>query len=320
MKLSDLGEREIIRHLNRFANNEMPEDCALIESGRHYIMISSDSVSVENNIPEGAPDELIGEFLAGINLSDIAAMGGIPIGMVIDVLAPPDTEMESLEGIYMGASRRLSQFGSYIMGGDTKEAKELILAGTIFGRQLKNKVIRRSGIAAGQIIGITGKLGKCVTGYHLYRSGYRINHAIRLMLDFVPRVREGQILADSGVKFMTDLSDGLFSSIWQIKESFGLGARIVGDDIPVYSGIKKAADITDIDTVIEACNFGGDYELMFTVNNEDYEGFREQMKKSGVEVHFIGDLYHGDPILFREDRWHKIEKKGYEHFTKNRYV
>ncbi len=314
LKLSEIGEREIIRRISSQYGPNVLEDSAVIGFEDMDILVSTDSASFRNNLPREASPELIGKFLASINLSDIAAMAGIPLGMVVNLLAPPDTEYEFIESVYKGIRDRLMEFGCGIIGGDTKESGELILSGTIIGKQESKFTVRRKGIAGGQIIGVTGSLGRGAAGYIFYRHGYRKSYGMKLMLDFIPRVREAQILAREGVRYLTDLSDGLYSSLWQIKNASGLGAKIVAEDLPLFSGLNKAEEISGVDPIEMACNYGGDYELMFTIDNQKYGKFKAAMKKQNIPVSFIGEIYEGDIIIYNDEKWSTVSERGFEHF------
>ncbi len=314
MKLSQIGEREIIRRLTSESGVGELEDCAVLNFGDEQLLLSTDSVSYENNIPRGADPEMVGKFLASINLSDIAAMGGIPIGMLISLFLPPDTEFEFLEKVYRGINMRLREFNCKILGGDTKESSTFSIAGTIVGKSGSGGAVRQGGIASGQVIGVTGSLGRAAAGKIFYENGYRKSHGIRLMLDFMPRIREALALARNGAKFMTDLSDGLYSSLWKIKDSTGFGARIVAEDIPIHTSMEKAGEISSIDIIETACNYGGDYEIMFTIENREYGDFRKNMAEEKIPVFFIGEVYGGDIIAYRDNEWKKVTGRGYEHF------
>ncbi len=315
MKLRDLGEREIIKSVvSKFTGNRHLNDCAVIDNGEDYLLLSTDLASMRNNIPSGSPPELIGEFVASINLSDIAAMAGIPIGMMISLSLSPSYDDEFLYQIMRGVRRKLSFFNAEILGGDTKEGDELEIAGTIIGRQKKNITRFRTDIKKDQIIGITGNVGRAYAGYMFYSSGYAVTRGIELMLDLNPRIREAQIISELGGKFMTDLSDGLFSSVWNLKSDFGIGVKIVYDEIPFHGELKRAAKLFGKNLGSTALSFGGDYELMFTIDNSIYRDFRESLESEKIPVSFIGQTWMGDNIIFRDERWEPMKQKGYEHF------
>lgn len=317
MKLSDIGERSIIQNINKhFMKGADLNDCALIDNGDEYILLSTDLASTRTNIPEGASPTSIGEFAAAINLSDIAAMAGIPFGMTVSLAVDPETEEEFLFNIMNGIQRKLHEFDSEILGGDTKEGTGLNITGTILGKQKKEKTILRSGIRKGQVLGVTGNLGRAAAGYVFYRSSYNIKKGLDMILKFTPRVNEALTIAEHGAKFMTDISDGLYSSLSQIRRDSGLGAKIVEDELPAHRDVPKASSVSGAERLDLVAGFGGDYELLFTIDNSDYSDFSEAMKAEGIPVSFIGDVWEGENIIFNGEDWRPVTSKGYEHFQK----
>ncbi len=317
MKLSDLGERSIIREINnRFMKGTPMNDCATIESGDEFILVSTDLASTSTNIPDGAKPRLIGEFAASINLSDIAAMAGVPVGMMVSLAVKPDTDDEFLFSVMEGIQRKLRAYDADILGGDTKEGKDLSITGTVLGRQKKSRTLMRSNIREGQVLCVTGNLGRAASGYVFYRSGYSVARGIDMIMNLVPRIREAQIIAEHGGKFMTDISDGLFSSLTQMKKDLGIGAKLVQDEVPVNPNVKKASEISGATELDITAGFGGDYELLFTIDNSRYSEFSEAMRSEGVPVSFIGETWSGKNIIFNGENWKPMVSGGYEHFRK----
>lgn len=315
MKLKEIGERNIIKEITkRHMSVSSTDDCALIEFGDEYFMMSTDLVSELTNIPAGSPPALIGEFAASINLSDIAAMAGIPLGLLISVSANPDTDDSYLYKVFDGMSRKLREFDTEILGGDTKEGSHLSLACTSIGRQKKEKTLLRSNIRPKQILCVTGKLGRASSGYIYLKTGYNISRGRQMMMDITPRIREAQIIAEHGGRFMTDLSDGLFSAISQLKNDFSIGAKVVQDEIPGAKSVGKAAELSGASELDIKANFGGDYELLFTIENSSYGDFKRSMEAEKIPVSYIGETWEGENMIFNGENWSVISEIGYEHF------
>jgi len=315
MKLMDVGERQIIDDIyNEFSIKQPKDDCAMIDSGNDYLLISTDIIRESTHIPSGATAEQIGRFVANINLSDIAAMAGIPVGMVLSYLIDPERDESFLINIVRGVERALKSVGADILGGDTKEGKELVISGTVLGRQNKTLVRKRGDLKPGHIIGITNDLGRCASGYIFYKNSYRKDLALDLILGVTARIREAQIMSEYGAKFMTDLSDGVFSSISQMKHDYGIGFRIVENELIPNKYVKKASDLSGISRTELMCSYGGDYELMFSVENKDFKDFSSAMESEKIDVHFIGDAWQGENIINNDEEWLSIKEYGYEHF------
>ena len=316
MKLKDLGERELIRRI--FSVQDMhqeKDDCAMLENGDEYLLVSSDIVSDITNIPRNVKPESIGKFFAAVNLSDIAAMAGIPTAFVSSISIDPDAEWDYLNGIEDGMHSMLRKHKTELIGGDLKEGSGLTLTGTVLGHQKKSRTRKRSDILAGQRLGVTNELGKAGAAYVFYSSGYMGTRASEMLINVEPRIREGQIISEYGGKFLTDLSDGVASAAVQANNDFGLGFKLVEHDIPVNRHVKKAAEISGRDSMEIALGYGGDYELLFTVDNANVRDFLAGMESNGINVSLIGEVWKGNNILFDGDVWKNMEYRGFEHFT-----
>ncbi len=316
MKLKDIGERKLIDGIfSSFGVKQEKDDCALIDIGEEYFMFSTDVIRGESHIPIGAKPRQIGRFAANVNLSDIAAMAGQPVGLLMSYLVNPETEESYFRELVGGVSEALKKQDAEMLGGDTKEGEELVLSGTAIGRQKKTLTRKRSQIKKGQILGVTNKLGRAASGYVYYRSGYQKSRGIDLMLDISPRIKEAQLISEHGGRFMMDLSDGIYASISQMQSDYGVSFRLVEDELPMDRNVKKASDISGASPTDIMCGFGGDYEILFTIDNENYKDFLSAMESEKIDVSFIGDVWDGGNIMNNGSHWKDITDKGYEHFS-----
>ncbi len=316
MKISKIGENAFIKQLFKDGHvHGGNDDCVVLRIGKENVLISTDSVSYSTNLPAESTASQIGAFLASINLSDIAAMAGKPIGMLGSFMVPGSTEDRFLYEIVEAIDLKMKEFGSKYLGGDTKEGVELVLAGTVIGEQKETIIRRRSDLRKGQILCVTGRQGRAASGYIFYRSGYRKRQGIDLLLNFKPRVKEAQIISEYGGKFMTDLSDGIASAIKKTKEDFNIGFRIVQNEIPLDRNVSRAILLSGASELDLSLYFGGDYELMFTIENTNYRDFKDAMEKNRIDVSYIGDSWDGENIIFDGEKWTAINRVGYEHFS-----
>lgn len=316
MKLKDLGERALIENIfKNFGVKQEKDDCALIDNGDQYYMLSTDIIRAGSHIPEGAKPRQIGKFAANVNLSDIAAMAGEPLGLLMSYLLNPDSEESYFRELVGGVFEAARLQDTEVLGGDTKEGVELVMSGTVFGRQKKTLTRKRSDIKKGQVLAVTNKLGKSASGYIFYSAGYQRSRGIDLMMNITPRIREAKIISEHGGKFMMDLSDGLYSSISQMQSDYGVAFRIVEDELPMDNNVRKASDISGAALTDIMCAFGGDYELLFTIDNDNYKDFASAMEAEKIPVSFIGDVWNGENILYNGAHWTKITNRGYEHFS-----
>ena len=227
------------------------DDCAIIRgSGNRQLLLKTDCVVEGMHFLPGTAPELIGRKALARAVSDIGAMGGTPLHALVTLFVHADRPISQVEGIYRGMGRLARQFGISIAGGESSglPADGLIINVALTGEVEEGKAVLRSTARAGDLIAVTGTLGGSFpTGHHL---------------SFMPRVREGGILAASGVATsMMDLSDGLGTDLPRLAAASGLGFRIHEELLPVRPGFTAAQAVGD----------GEDYELLVTFRPGDRE-------------------------------------------------
>ena len=218
-RLSDIGERGAIDILARIFDRGQPiglgHDCGVVEWGDDYLVVTTDVVNRKTHIPAGATAQQIGWYATAVNLSDIAAAGARPLGFVAALSMPADTDVEFLRGLANGMEECVREFGIAVLGGDTKEADVLAIAGTAFGRVRKERILLRTGARPGDAIVVTGDLGRAGHAAKMLEqsSGLR-TEALSQLLRPYPRIADGMFFSESGaVTSCMDLSDGLGASL-----------------------------------------------------------------------------------------------------------
>lgn len=189
------------------------------------------------------PARWIGWKAMAANVSDVAAMGGLPRWAVVSLGLPPATPVAFVEALYAGLARCARRFGVAVVGGDTDRAPRLVIDVAILGTVEPRHLVLRSGVRVGDVLFVTGRLGGS------YASG---RHA-----RFVPRLREAQaLLRRIEIHAMIDVSDGLASDLWQLSRASRATLRVQAARIPVSRAGK---------TVRHALMDGEDFELLFAV-------------------------------------------------------
>lgn len=300
--LRDLGEHEIIRRLVAGLGTHADlrvgagDDCAvttLSGTGLDQLFTTDPLVEGIHFLPDTQP-ERIGHKAVGRVLSDIAAMGGDPQWILINVVAPLECAMERLEGIYAGMRVLCERFGAVMIGGDLAQGPclELHVFGT--GTLPSGSALLRSGAQVGDQILVTGQLGGSLSGWHL---------------DFVPRVEEARFLRESGgVHAMMDLSDGLATDLRHILKASGVGALLEASRIPRNKSLDGA--LYD----------GEDFELLLTVAPDAVEDLLHcWSKRFDLPLTIVGTVESeaerlrllpvegGEPMV--------LERKAFVHFS-----
>ena len=170
MKLSDIGERNAIKRIETILSKGdvavgIGDDCAAFTIGDDYLLVTTDMITQKTHIPEGMTPFQIGWFVVAINLSDIAAKGGRPLGLVLALGLPKNTSELFFTELMKGADACAIQNDTHIVGGDTKENPEITICGTAFGLVRKDEFMPRKGAKIGDVVAVTGTLGKAGAGY-----------------------------------------------------------------------------------------------------------------------------------------------------------
>jgi thiamine-monophosphate kinase len=317
--LGGLGEREAIRIIEHLIKSDavvgIGDDCAAIDIGSKYLLVTTDMMVTKAHIPKGMSAYDIGWSIIAVNLSDIAAMGGRPLGLVTAIGITRGHPIEFLEQMVDGMNDCARRFDTSVVGGDTKEHDDLVLCGTAVGEIEKSKILLRKGSKAGDLIAVTGALGRAGAGFHSMKRQLALTDAEAALKRPWPRVKEGMALADSGiVTSCMDISDGLSASIFELSRRSGMTFEID------YAKVPKAPEVNlafhDLERQKDlVLNFGDDFELLFTVKREAEEQLIKLSKETGCPMTVIGKVTSGEEnILIDNGKREKLENLGYEHF------
>lgn len=327
MKLYDLGERKLIKEILSILDKGQAavgpgDDCAAIEFGDQFILITTDMITKSTHLHESITPYQIGWFIVAINLSDIAAKGGVPLGIVVSIGLPEDLGLEFLTEMTKGMNDCTRGFSTSVIGGDMKANPEITLSGTAIGKVPKTEFMGRQGCNPGDLVAVTGELGAAAAGYYalinyLDRSEY--SGGIKALFEPYPRLTEGRTLARSGaVTCSMDISDGLAASLHQLTELNDVGFEIEFDNVPKSVDAVKISDQLGIPVQDLSLYFGGDYELVVTLNPELSDKAIDMFKKeTGTRLTVIGKVTSDKKhILIINNEKMQLENRGYEHFTK----
>ena len=319
-KLSDLGERKAIQLISDILSKGdeavgIGDDCAAFQFEDDFLLVSTDMISEKTHIPKIMTPWQMGWFVVAINVSDIAAKGGRPFGFVLSLGLPRGTTDSFLKEMMNGAESCASHYVFSIVGGDTKENPNITLCGTVFGIVKKEGFMPRKGCKPGDIVAVTGELGKAGAGYYAMQHNILDEQILKGLLEPVPRVDEGIALA--GERIVTscmDISDGLSSSLYQLMKLNNVGFEIDKEKIPLSSSLHKLSKTKDLDVYEYALQFGGDYELLLTVP-EKFEKASFSVNCIGGTITEIGRVIRGKNVKLVENGIKKtLQNNGYEHF------
>ena len=292
MKLSAIGEFGLIERIRSIlprphdALLDIGDDCAALRptAGKDLLLTTDLLVDGVDFTPQTITPFRLGRKAMAVNLSDIAAMGGLPRAALVTLTIRPDEEIEFVDELYRGLLEEGARFAVEVIGGDLSASSTLMIGVTLVGEVEAGKAVTRSGAKPGDRIWITGRLGAAAAGLVALKAGCRllddqietpfeasnslreaIRQAIERHLCPLPRIREGRSLAEAGVaSAMIDLSDGLASDLLHLCRESGVSATISEDHIPIDQAASAVAQRFGQEPLALALQGGEDFELLFT--------------------------------------------------------
>jgi thiamine-monophosphate kinase len=334
-----LGERGVIRRIRKTAAASatsgvevgIGDDTAVLTvPPRHKLLATTDLLieDVHFRRISAAPSDIGWKALA-VNLSDIAAMGGIPRWALVALAVPADTDVEAVDAFYDGMAEAAAPHGVTVVGGDTAAAPggwtvNVTLLGIHPGQPRLRSYAR-----PGHAVAVTGSLGASAAGLHALEvgldrarnaglAGAPIGEITRAHLRPRARVAEGRWLGQaSGVHAMMDCSDGLATDLQHICRESGVSARVWLDRVPVAAAAREAAVALGADAREWAVSGGEDYELLLTCDPAAADRLvAGLLDATGTPLTVIGRIEEaaGDVVFVDAAGVPVAMRGGFEHF------
>lgn len=291
-------------------NKPHEADAEIIQLGDFKLAITTDSISEE--ILTGLYDDpyLIGWMIVTVNMSDLAAVGASPLGILISEIIPPNSEENKIKELQRGISEACKAYNTFVLGGDTNGGKELILSGTAIGIIKNKKLITRLGCKAGDILYLTGKAG--------IGNAYAISKLISLTdsaISYKPVARLLQ--SDLLNKYATccmDTSDGLISTLDQLMRLNNIGFELrKGWEKIVDETALEVANCASLSPWLLLAGQHGEFELIFSIADHLNKQFLDEALSKGfkpielgkvipdnkIKINIYSDLHSIDTTLIR---------------------
>jgi len=252
-----------------------------------------------------------------INLSDIAAMGGVPQYALIALALPVDTEVEAVTRLYEGITECAQGYNAAIVGGNVSQSPLISITITVFGSAPDNGILRRSAARPDDMIAVTGYPGSAAAGMEMLKRKLEFKpeetkYLRGAFLHPVPRIAEGQTLVKHGVTTAIDTSDGLIADLRHICQASRVSARLDTSLLPVHDAIKKHFRKNALELALSG---GEDYELLFTAPAEVIDRLKADIK---CPISNIGKITAGRPgkidLFDAKGNPVNIDKAGWTHF------
>jgi thiamine-monophosphate kinase len=334
IKVGDIGEFALIDRLQRFLQapsgsqvvKSIGDDCAVLQpAAESELILTTDSQEegIHYRLDWSTPEDIGWRCLA-INVSDIAAMAGWPLGAVVALSLPSDLDVAFVDGLYTGMQALARDMACPIIGGNlTKTTGRVSVTITVLGEVPKGQAIYRSGAQPGDEIWVTGTLGGAKAGLEALLKadavrGVPTAHALACYRRPQPRLREAQFLRRRAtLNSLLDLSDGLSGDLRHICKASGVGAQLEADAVPMHEDTRRIAHALQADPLSYALHGGEDFELCFTASPGQIEpiraDFEQQFHHSLVRV---GTVHQGEEVTLRHPDGSEaaLPAQGYDHF------
>lgn len=336
-EIGDLGEFGLIDHLSKEIKHYnsstikgIGDDAAVYDAGDEYVVITTDM------LVEGVhfdlsymPLQHLGFKAVAVNVSDVAAMNAIPKQITVSLGLSNRFSVEAVEVIYEGIRAACEAYNVDLVGGDTTTSRSgLVISVTAMGTTEKDKIAYRSGAKPSEILCVTGDLGAAYVGLQVLereKQEFIGNPNMQPKLDKYPYIVGRQLkprarmdiiheFRDLGIvpTSMIDVSDGLASDVFHICKQSNVGVAIYEDKLPIDKEAYETAAEFGFDPNTCALNGGEDYELLFTIVQEDFEKI-----KNHAEIHTIGymqPLEKGKAMVTRSGNAIELKAQGWKHF------
>jgi thiamine-monophosphate kinase len=334
-EVSSLGEFGLIDHLLK--NNEIKNATTILSAGDDGAVIDQfgrQTVISTDLLLEGihfdlsyTPLKHLGYKSVVVNLSDIYAMNATPTQIVLSIGFSNRFSLEALEEFYAGVYAACEQYSVDLIGGDTSTSKKgFVISVTAIGEVAPDNFVKRSGAKSGDLICVSGELGGAFLGLTLLERERKIFEETGAQPDLEgqsyivgrllkPEARKDIIeyFAEAEIKptSMMDLSDGLSSDIMHICKQSEVGCILYEDKFPLHDDAKAFAYKLQLDPTACALSGGEDYELLFTVSQDDYEKIKTNASVSIIG--YVTDAAEGKNIITRGGNKHELVAQGWNH-------
>lgn len=304
LKVSDIGEKELVRYIIANSRQITPDDCAITELGGNNLISTCDMLIQSRHFPLNMTYFDMGFKSVTVNVSDLASMGASPLGFLLSIAIPKDLNLDSFKEIIEGVLDACSYYSIPLIGGDTNEASEIIISGTALG--LCERPLLKNSYNEGDLLVLTGDIGHAALGFNLDEMD---NIYVKKALKPMARLNEGISIKNAGATSATDITDGLASELYEIKRD-GFGFMIYEEKLDISDEYKEICEKLGLDYLDLILHVGEDFELLFTISKDDLE-------KLDIDYNVIGEVNDSDVVeLTLENGFvEKIENRGYEHYV-----
>ncbi|WP_300660098.1 thiamine-phosphate kinase [Fluviicola sp.] len=310
------------------------DDAAVLERNEEqYTLISTDMLveGIHFNLMY-VPFKHLGYKSVAVNLSDIAAMNGTPEQITVSLAVSNRFPLEALEELYEGIRLACQHYKVDLIGGDTTSSRSgLVISVTAVGVVDKSKVVYRSGAQTSDLLVVSGDLGAAYVGLQVLereKSVFEANPDIQPDLDGKDYIIERQLKPEARLDIiqylkelevvptsMIDVSDGLASEVMHLCKASNKGVMVYNAKLPIDSLTSTTAIDFNLDPATCVLNGGEDYELLFTISQNDYDKIKGNPHMTVIG--YMTDVSEGVYLVDTNDSLVPLRAQGWNHFNSN---
>jgi len=336
--LSDLGEFALINHLTKaFKINHkstikgIGDDAAVLEFKEKRIVVTTDL------LVEGVHFDLsymplkhLGYKAVIVNLSDVYAMNADATQITVSIAVSNRFPIEALEELYSGIETAAKIYNIDVIGGDTTSSTSgLLISITAIGEVKEDNEVYRNGAKPNDLLIVTGDLGGAYMGLQVLereKEVYKVNPNNQPDLEQYSYIMERQLkpearkdiiklLNDLDLKpsSMIDISDGLSSEVMHLCRQSNVGCDLYESKIPLDPQVISTCEEFDIDSTTIALNGGEDYELLFTISQDDYSKIKAN--PNFTVIGFMKEKSAGMHLITRAETKIPLKAQGWKNFN-----
>lgn len=332
MEIKEIGEQGLLKILQRFCPPDIiGDDGAVLPVAAEKSLVVTTDVLIDNiHFSETTTSALdVGWRAAAANLSDLAAMGALPLGITVGLGLPGDTAVSWVENLYQGITQCLQKYHTFIVGGDVVRSPVISVAITAFGQVSPPLTIRRDKAKVGDAIVVTGCHGSSRAGLELLLNSHVSTNLSKIDREFLIKAHQRpkprldvlpilwEIIDSHSVVDICgmDSSDGLADAILQVCRASQVGAVIAAAQIPLDQALQNW--LPKEQTLNYALYGGEDFELLLCLPQT---AANQLVKKLGNNAAVIGIITDSDKVLL-QDKTQEIPdqvlslSRGFQHFT-----
>lgn len=298
------------------------EDAGAIDLGdKRLLVVTTDLIGKKTHAPPGMTLFQMGRKAVIVNVSDLAAMGAEPLGLVFSIGLPKDISSADIDEIARGMSSAAEEYDTCVFGGDTNQTEDIILAGTAVGITNEDYILLRNGARENDIIAVTGWIGEAALGLYLLKNQLKLEGALYQRV-LEPRARLSEALALRKLGAITsagDITDGLALELHKIGEASNKGVIIEQEQLPIRKEVTEIANNNNLDPVDLALYVGEDFELVLTITPEKWPEVKQRCEEMDLKITRIGKVRADKKVLMqtRDGLSKPLKKRGYDQFLQN---